>query len=259
MPATFPRIAAPERLHDRVTRTLALRVLTAERAGQTVVFPNEAELCRQLGVSRSIVREAVKVLTAKGMLEVRPRWGTRAKPRSEWNLLDPDVLSWQAELRPDPRILRDLCEVRLAIEPVASGFAAVRATPEEIAEIGTRLANKEAFAGEPEEAIEADLQFHAAVVGASHNPLLQQLSAVTREPFRTALSYMNRLPGVEALGLVAHRALVDAIKRRNPLEARAAAEEVVGLAMLGVEEAIRAEERQSRPLSHGRWENSDVT
>ncbi len=244
MRTVFARIDAPERLHDRVTRILALRILNGERANEQVVFPNEAELCVQLGVSRTIVREAIKVLAAKGMLEVRPRSGTRAKPRSEWNLLDPDVLVWQAELPADPRVLRDICEVRLAIEPVASGFAALRATPEEIAEIERGLERKEATASDRDRAVEADLQFHAAVVTASHNPLLEQLSAVTREPFRAARSYTSRLPAAEELGIVAHRALVDAIRRHDPLAARAAAEEIVGLAMLGVEEAIRSKEKQ---------------
>jgi GntR family galactonate operon transcriptional repressor len=266
VPATFARIAAPERLHERVTRTLALRVLIAERASEQATFPNEAELCRQLGVSRSILREAIKVLAAKGMLEVRPRWGTRAKPRSEWNLLDPDVLAWQAQLRPDPRVLRDICEVRLAIEPIASGYAALRATPEEIAEIEKRLEEKEAAGKEPEAVIDADLRFHAAVVAASHNPLLQQLSAATRQPFRAALAYTSRLPAVETVSLGAHRALAEAIKRRDPLKARAAADEIVGLAMLGVEEAIRSEEKRSARMRGGPRragkkvsENSDVT
>lgn len=256
MSASFARIVTPERLHARVTRTLALRILNAEHAGQPAAFPNEADLCLQLGVSRTVIREAIKVLAAKGMLEVRQGSGTRARPRSEWNLLDPDVLAWQALLAPDPRVLRDVCEVRLAIEPIASGFAALRATPQEIAEIEQRLEDKEAEAADPEELVNADLRFHAAVVAASHNPLLEQLSAVTRQPFRTALTYTRRLRAAEAMGLTAHRALAEAIKHRDPLKARAAAEEIVGLAMLGVEEAIRSERRR-KPRK--RLENSDAT
>jgi DNA-binding FadR family transcriptional regulator len=240
---TFARIATPENLHDRVTHTLALRVLEAERGSEQLAFPNEAELCQQLGVSRTIVREAVKVLTDKGMVEVRPRLGTRARPRSEWNLLDPDILGWQAELSPDARFLRDLCEVRLAIEPIASGFAALRARPEEIESIGRCLERKEARAAgvDREEAVDLDLQFHAAVVAACHNVLLEQLSAAIRRPFRTALSYTAQLRASEALGLAAHRNLYEAIVGRDPLKARGASEEIVGLAMLAVEQVIRAE------------------
>ena len=102
----FVRLQDAENLHSRVTRTLALQVIKAERQSQLVVFPNEAELCKQLGVSRSILREAVKVLADKGMVQVRPRSGTRARTRSEWNLLDADILCWQARLNPDPRFFR---------------------------------------------------------------------------------------------------------------------------------------------------------
>lgn len=247
----FPRISAPENLHARVTRTLALQVLEAERASQLLVFPNEADLCEQLGVSRTIVREAVKVLADKGMVEVRPRSGTRARPRPEWRLLDPDILGWQAELQPDGRFLRDLCEVRLAIEPIASGFAALRAGAEEIAAIGRCLEEREARApgADLEDLIDLDLQFHAAVVAACHNPLLEQLSAAIRQPFRTALAYTSRLPASEALGLDAHRRLFEAISRRDPLKARGAAEEIVGLAMLAVEEVIRLEASRRRKTS----------
>ena len=125
---TFPHIIVPENLHDRVTHVLALQVLEAEREERTLVFPNEADLCQQLGVSRTIVREAIKVLADKGMVEVRRRLGTRATPRSAWNQLDADILGWRADLGPDAGFLRDLCEVRLAIEPTAAGFAAVRAS-----------------------------------------------------------------------------------------------------------------------------------
>jgi GntR family transcriptional regulator, galactonate operon transcriptional repressor len=268
----FARIATPENLHDRVTHALALRVLEAERGAESLMFPNEADLCQQLGVSRTIVREAVKVLTDKGMVEVRPRLGTRARPRSEWNLLDPDILGWQAELGPDARFLRDLCEVRLAIEPIASGFAALRARHEEVEIIGQCLERREARAAEVErnpgdtparvhkaqvlhsqpgastdsfdreETVDLDLQFHAAVVAACHNVLLEQLSAAIRRPFRTALSYTTQLRASDALGLAAYRSLYDAILRRDPLRARGASEEIVGLAMLAVEQVIRAEE-----------------
>lgn len=246
MDAAFSRIKAPENLHTSVTRTLALQVIRAERAAERIAFPNEAGLCRQLGVSRSILREAVKVLQDKGMIEVRPRAGTRARPRSHWNLLDADILAWQAELEPDARLLRDLCEVRLAIEPTASGFAALRAMPEEIDEIQSCLEYREARMGraKPEEAVDLDLRFHTAVVAASHNNLFRQLNGIIREPFRAALSCTVRLPASVALEVEGYRALLEAIRRRDPLGARAASSDIVGLAMLAVERVIRAQEQQ---------------
>src|ERR1035437_9063011 len=92
-------------VHDRITRKLALQIIEAERRSEQIDFPNEAELCKQLGVSRSILREAVKVLENKGLVVVRPRSGTHSTPRSEWHMLDPDVLCWQSETQMDPRLL----------------------------------------------------------------------------------------------------------------------------------------------------------
>jgi GntR family transcriptional regulator, galactonate operon transcriptional repressor len=253
----FTQLQSMDSLHDRVTRALALHVIKAERNREDVVFPNEGELCRQLGVSRSILREAVKVLENKGMVQVRPRSGTRSRPRADWNQLDPDILVWQAELKPDPRFLRDLCEVRLAIEPVASGFAALRATEDEIRTIRESLGRRlQIVAAEDlEGAVEAELQFHAAVIAASHNPLFQQLNATIRGSFRMALSYTLLLPASVAVELEEYQQLTEAIEQRNPLAARRAADEIVGFAMLAVEQVIRdhdAHERGASARKHGK-------
>lgn len=231
-------------LHSATTRALALRLIRADGCAPPLALPNEADLCRELGVSRTVVRESVKVLADKGMLEVRPRTGTRARPRGEWNLLDPDILAWRAEARPDAAFLRDLCEVRLAIEPTAAGFAALRATPEEIAAIARCLDRR--AAGPARESIDLDLEFHSAVVAACHNPLLMELSGAIRQPFRTALALTSRAPGAAELGLEAHRALLAAIERRDPLAARSAADRIVGLAMLAVEAVIRRKSARHR-------------
>lgn len=241
MAAAFA-VVVPGRLQPRVTATLARHVVESDRAGNIVSFPKEAVLCRQLGVSRSILRESMKVLADKGMVEMKPRAGTHSRPRGEWRLLDPDILSWQAELGPDPQFLRNLCEVRLAIEPTAAGFAAVRATRGEVAAIESILDERRKAAGRarPERLIDLDLGFQSAVVEASHNPLLVQLSSTIRSPFRVALAYTSRFPAAVQLGLEAHEELVDSLRRRDPMGARRAAEQVVGYAMLAVEKALKA-------------------
>jgi DNA-binding FadR family transcriptional regulator len=251
----FAQLGTTQSLHNRVTRALALQVIQAERNGQLISFPNEAELCKQLGVSRSILREAVKVLENKGMVQVRPRSGTRARPRIDWNQLDPDILGWQSEWKPDPRFLRDLCEVRLALEPIASGFAALRADQEEIALIRQCLGRRLQIlaAQDLEGAIDADLRYHTAVIAASHNPLFQQLNTTIHDPYRVALSYTLLLPASVALELEEYRKLTEAIEQRNPLAARRAAEEIVGFAMLAVEQVIRDQENaKNAPASSRR-------
>lgn len=243
--ASFDIVPRGERLHTRITQTLARRVIRAEQNAEEVLFPREADLCQQLGVSRTVLRESMKVLVDKGMVEMKPRAGTRARPRSEWRRLDPDILAWQAETYTDAAFLRDLCEVRLAIEPTAAGFAAVRATPKEIADIENSLRERQAKSGtaDADEIIDLDLAFHIAVVAASHNPLLQELSGIIRQPFRIALSFTSRFSSNVELGLEGHHALLDALRKHDPMAARRAAEEVVGLAMLAVEKVIRSRDR----------------
>ena len=244
MPVNFAKIGTQDNLHSRVTKALGLRLIKAEETGDQVEFPNEAEMCEQLGVSRSILREAVKVLADKRMVVVRPRSGTRARPRTDWNTLDPDILCWQAEAKPDGRFLRELCEVRLAIEPTASGFAAVRATVEEIGAMAACLERREALDGSAtEEIVASNLQFYEAVVAASHNLIFRQLSASIRLPMQVALSCTVRQPAARTLEREAHRSLYEAILRHDPRAARTAAEEIVGFAMLSVEQAMRKAKR----------------
>jgi DNA-binding FadR family transcriptional regulator len=232
-------------LHDLVIRQLATQIMESDQSGGSLSFPNEAQLCRELGVSRSILRESMKVLADKGMIEMGPRVGTHARPRSEWRLLDPDILAWQTERCPSPQFLRELCEVRLAIEPSAAGFAALRATPEEIGAIGRSIDRREALAqaGRLDEIIDLDLDFHTALIAASHNSLFQHLDKVIRHPFRAALGFTSRLSAAVALGLEAHRSLIGSLQRRDPLAARKASEEIVGFAMLAIEEVIASQQK----------------
>ena len=241
----FEPLSRRHQLHSRVTEILARRVIEAARAAEPLVFPKESDLCQQLGVSRTVLRESMKVLADKGMVGMKPRLGTRAKPRSEWRLLDPDILAWQAEIYADAAFLRDLCEVRLAIEPTAAGFAAVRASAREVDGIEELLREREAKSGSAnhDEIIDLDLRFHTAVVAASHNPLLLELSSIIRQPYRIALSVTLRFPAIIELGREAHQGVVIALRNRDPMAARRAADEAVGLAMLAVEKAIRSESR----------------
>jgi len=233
------RVEPQDNLHTRTTRALALRVIAAEDGA--AVLPNEAQLCRELGVSRTVVRESIKVLANKGLVEVRTRTGTRVRPRSEWRLLDPDILGWRAQVRPDTAFLRDLCEVRLALEPTAAGFAALRASAAELAALEGCLRRYEAAGrqGDKHALIDLDLEFHRAVVAASRNSLLLELSDSIRQPFRHVLSCTSRSAANLQLGREAHSDLLAALERRDPLAARAVSEKIVGLAMIAVEQVIR--------------------
>jgi DNA-binding FadR family transcriptional regulator len=242
-----PEFTQPPRrkLHATITREIAIRIIEAERRSEQIAFPKESDLSAQLGVSRTVIRESMKVLLDKGMVEMRPKTGTKTRPRSAWNLLDPDILVWQAELAPDARFLRDLCEVRLALEPTASGFAAVRATTGELDEIAQCLMMREALGSDAplESVVELDGQFFDAVIVASHNPLLVNLNAIIREPIKTALLFSLRSTANIALTSKAQRDLFRALQRKDPVAASKAAERAVGVAMLAVEEKLHGETR----------------
>ena len=161
-------------LHRVVVDELGLRIVGGDLGpGQTL--PTEADLSAALGVSRTVVREAIKVLAAKGLVESRPKVGTRALPRASWSLIDPDVLAWQVQAGPDPAFVADLVEVRDFIEPRAAEIAATRATPEERAALVGLQEELEA-AGETPASIRIDLALHAAILRATHNGLLAQMT-----------------------------------------------------------------------------------
>jgi DNA-binding FadR family transcriptional regulator len=109
---------------------LSLTYGLVESLGQAIVtgeyvevgFPTEGELSKQFGASRTVTREAVKMLTAKGLLSARPRHGTVVEPENEWNLLDPDVLRWMLERKFSLRLLAEFTEMRLGIEPAAAAW-----------------------------------------------------------------------------------------------------------------------------------------
>ena len=137
------------------------------------VLPIEQDLAASLDVGRNALREAVKVLSGKGLISTAPRSGTKVRPRGEWNMLDPDVLKWHSD--PDiatERFMLDLIELRRIIEPKASELAAVRASKEDIASI---LSAYEAMADSGDDRqrrLEADIEFHSAILKASHNEVL---------------------------------------------------------------------------------------
>ena len=175
----------------------------------------EAELIAELDVSRTVLREAIKVLGAKGLVEARPRIGTRVSPRSHWRLMDPDVLAWQSEDGLDELFLRNLAEVRLVIEPAATRLAAIRATEEQIALIKEAYAQMEAHVVHSEAFIAADMQFHYGILDACHNEILEQISYTIGEALEISRKVTVEVPGSSAAHLPLHKAVVEAISERD--------------------------------------------
>jgi DNA-binding FadR family transcriptional regulator len=197
--------------HDAVVDRLATMIIGGEN-GAVAQLPTEPELCVTMGVSRTILREAVKTLSAKGLVITGPRIGTRAQPPSNWNLLDPDVIRWRLAAGVDNTFVRDILELRLAIEPKAAALAAQRATPEDIAALRAASAGMhEAVASQNGRYLEADLAFHETILSATHNQFFSALTPAVDALLRVSFRYSVKSRESARSSLPYHDAVVEAI------------------------------------------------
>ncbi|MDP1028590.1 FadR/GntR family transcriptional regulator [Sphingomonas sp. KR1UV-12] len=190
-------------------------------------FPTEAEIAKAYGVSRSVTREAVKMLTAKGLVSARPRQGTLVQPTASWNLFDTDVLRWMLERKFSVELLRQFNQLRIAIEPEAAALAARFHTQADLAKIRnglTRMEEADQGRGDP---LGADIVFHIAVLRASHNPFYAQFEAVVSTALQTSIRFTNRVKGRTA-NIADHAAVAQAIEARDPAAAQVAMRRIIG-------------------------------
>ena len=201
-------------LHGQIVHEIGRQILGGE------ILPGEL-LPANVGLpaSRTVLREAIKVLAAKGLVESRPKTGTRVSARHRWNLLDPDVLAWQQDGAPPVAFLSKLTEVRLIVEPAAAELAARRANAKEIEAIETAFREMEASLCNGTEDYEAfdraDIVFHQRIVQACGNDLLQQMGQVVYSALLLSFHATSRLPGRAKASLPDHRAIVNAIRDRQ--------------------------------------------
>jgi len=179
------------------------------------VLPNEPSLGTEFGVSRTALREAIKVLASKGLVEVRRKTGTRVRPQAEWNMLDPEVLTWLFSGTGVPAGLTDLLEVRKVVEPAAARMAALRATSEDLLEIREAYMGMESAVGDLPSSIESDLRFHLAVLAATHNAFMRPFGALIQAALRASFRLTSSNPTLYRKTLTLHRAVVDAIEAGN--------------------------------------------
>lgn len=185
-------------------------------------FPIEAELCKQYGVSRSVLREAVKMLTSKGLLSARPRQGTWVQPEQHWNLLDPSVMRWLLDRKFSIDLLLEFTQVRLAIEPQAAEFAALGASEEQLQNIDAAIARMDAAAKGDDDPLMSDIAFHVAVLEASSNRFFIQLEDLIDTALRISIRFTNQYKGVALADVEAHRAVAQAIRAGDAAAASAA-------------------------------------
>lgn len=174
-------------------------------------FPIEAELCKRYAVSRSVLREAVKMLTSKGLLAARPRQGTKVQPEAQWNLLDPSVLRWLLERKLSLDLLAEFTEVRIAIEPEAAAIAAARATAPQLQAIESAIERMASAERGEDDALTSDIAFHVAVLDASGNRFFQQLKEFIETALRISIRLTNQFKGVRLASVEDHAAVMKAI------------------------------------------------
>ena len=232
MDDTIRQLVKP-RVHEQAVETIARLILRGDFAA-TGYLPSEPQLCETLQISRSALREAVKVLGGKGLVTPRPRVGTMIRPRDEWNMLDSDLLAWSMDGKPDPEVVMGLIEARRIIEPAAARLAAQRATAADLATMERAFLGMSAArdANDFDAYNAADEDFHTAMLSASHNFVLRQLTTM----IGAALAYSFHITARE-LGhaLPVHGEVLERIRMRDADGASAAVFRLLDVALHDLE------------------------
>ncbi|HLW89893.1 MAG TPA: FadR/GntR family transcriptional regulator [Roseiarcus sp.] len=232
----FERNTSVSTMSAQVARIIGTRIVSGEfRPGDSL--PIESELCLAYGVSRSTIREAIKNLAAKRLIEVGPKVGTRILPFSSWNLLDPDVLSWRLNAQFDRRIVEDLYEMRQCFEPRACFLATRDGTAEDLEHIQRSYSDLISTLHAPALAASAETEFHLAIIAATHNGLFVTIGGAVKTALRVSFALMQNSPGREAIDLGAYETVLSAILARRGEDA---AEAMRGLLELSRRRVLNA-------------------
>lgn len=218
-------------LTNQIMHQIGKAIVTG-KFGPTNPFPIESELCKSYGVSRSVLREAIKMLSAKGLIASRPRQGTWIQPETNWNILDVDVLGWMMARKFEPELLIEFLQIRLAIEPFAARLAAETASAEAISEIATALNRMQAAEQGDDDPLLSDIAFHVAVLDASGNRFYARLRDLIAAALHTSIKVTNQLKGVRLASVAEHKSVLEAIVARKPDAAAAAMHSLISEALV---------------------------
>ncbi|MBI2770677.1 MAG: FadR family transcriptional regulator [Burkholderiales bacterium] len=220
--------------------------IVAGRYAAGASMPPEPTLCIQLGVSRTVIREAVKSLVAKGLVTTGPKVGTRVQPEDNWNWFDPDVMMWQSKAGLTPEFLRDLQDLRRVVEPAAVRLAAARATAADIAGIEAAFAGMKQAVELGGDYITHDMLFHQGLLRACHNRMLMQMSKALGALLRTSFEISTARKDGPRKSLPLHRAVLDAVIAHNPAKAEKAILVLIDGASGDIEEVLGSRRRLPR-------------
>lgn len=217
--------------------------IVAGRYGLGASIPPEPVLCLELGVSRTVVREAVKSLIAKGLMTTGPKVGTRVLSSDHWNWFDPDVISWQSKAGLTPEFLRDLQDLRRVVEPAAMRLAAERATAQDLAEIEAAYAGMKRAVEEGGDYVTFDLRFHQGLLRACRNRMLVQMSKALGALLRTSFEISTRRKDGPLNSLPLHREVLDSVIAHDPNRAEKAIRVLIDGARIDIEEVLASRRR----------------
>ncbi len=232
-------------IHGR-TLDLLGEAIVSRRYAIGAPMPAEPLLCEEFGVSRTVVREAVKSLVAKGLIVTGPKVGTRVLPEDRWNWFDPDVITWQARAGLTPEFLRDLLDLRGVVEPAAVRLAAERATAADIEAIEEAYAGMKRAIDHGGDYVTSDLRFHHGLLAAAQNRMLAQMSKALDALLRTSFELSTAKKDGPALSLPLHRAVLDAVIAHNPARAERAIVKLIDGAREDIEEVLSSRRRLPR-------------
>jgi DNA-binding FadR family transcriptional regulator len=219
------------RLHGTIARKLGIQIVSGKLAPGDLL-DSEVSSSEQLSVSRTAYREAVRILSAKGLVDARPKVGTRVNPQSEWHLLDPDVLEWTFESEPDLVLLDSLFELRNVVESAAAAMAAERRSSAHLKDMRTALAGMATHTLATEEGRQADLDFHTTLLMATGNPFVISLANGVRAAIRTTTIYKQRKRPLRRDPLPDHLRVFEAIAAKEPAKAQSAMSALIQLARI---------------------------
>jgi DNA-binding FadR family transcriptional regulator len=217
-PRTTNRLDGAARIAARIGAAIV-----AGRYAPDALVPGEIELGRRYRASRTVVREALKLLSAKGLIVSRKRSGTRARPREAWNMLDADVLAWRlGDGQAEPKFVSDLLHVRAVVEPAAAAMAARSHTRKSLQSIEEAFAEMERTAHDRVAFADPDRRFHKAILVATGNDFMAAFAALTDAALGAFVQIASRHSGAPGPSVPLHRAVLDAIRRRDAAAAQAA-------------------------------------
>jgi DNA-binding FadR family transcriptional regulator len=232
-------------MHSHVASTLG-REIIGGIFPPGALLPNEAELSARFSVSRTVLREAYSLLNAKGLIVARPRIGTRVRPKAEWNMLDPEVLTWHVQSVPTEEFIDELYTLRLMVEPTAAAIVAGSGSRTVIERIAAAYADMERFKNGDGDLVAADLQFHSAILDGTGNRFVNALGSLIEAALigTFALSWEGAARMRDGR-LHQHLAVLDAIREGKPEAAQQNMSDLLRESIYDIREILRR--RDAKP------------